>query len=106
MSAPCKMTLLVPTVQSECSGPTILGKRQTNEPFRSEVGLTFLGLGLGFGRGFVVVVTGLVVVVEPGIVVDVEGTVVVVVRAVVVVTGLVVVVVVVLVGRGTNFTGR
>lgn len=91
----------MPTDHSERIGPTILGKRHTNEPFCSDVRVGFfLGLGLGFGWGLVVVVVGTEVVVDTGIVVEVEGT--------------VVVVVVVVVGTGvfvvgdaaTNFTGR
>jgi hypothetical protein len=94
--APCKTTLLVPTDHNERSGPTILGKRHTKEPFCSDVRLGFF---VGFLRGLVVVVVGLVVVVVDTIVVVDAGVVVVVEGTVVVVVGTVAEV-------GTNFTGR
>src|ERR1700722_234045 len=88
ISAPCKITLFVPTDQRECSGPTIFGNRHTNEPFCSAVGLGFLdALNRVCGARTV-----------PRVVVVVGGTVVVVVGTVVVV-----VVVVVVVDAGTNF---
>jgi hypothetical protein len=102
ITAACRTTLLVPTDHNEWIGPTILGKRHTNDPFCRAVRLgLFVGLGLGFGWGFVVVVVGAEVVVEVGNVVEVEGTVVVVdVDVVVVGTGVFFVV------AATNFTGR
>jgi hypothetical protein len=100
MRAPCRTTLLVPTFHSERSGPTILGKRHTKEPFCSDVRLGFFVGFVGFVLGFVVVVVGTDVVVDVGVVVDVVGIVVVVVVVVVVVGALDVA------DAGTNFTGR
>jgi hypothetical protein len=97
--APWRTTLFVPTDHSERSGPTILGKRHTNDPFCSDVRLGGL---VGLLRGLVVVVVGLVVVVVGTVVVEV-GDVVVELGRVVVVE---VVVVVVAEEAGTNFTGR
>jgi hypothetical protein len=90
MSAPWRITLFVPTDHRECSGPTILGKRHTNEPFCSAVGLGFFAFNRDWRAG-----VASVVVVVAGTVVVVVGT---------VVVGVVVVVVVV--DAATNFTGR
>ena len=85
----------MPTDHNERSGPTIFGKRHTNDPFCSDVRLGFLvGFFVGFLAGFVVVVVGTDVVVGVTAVVVVVGVVVVVVGAVVVDEA------------GTNFTGR
>src|SRR5579863_6087461 len=85
IKAPWSTTLSEPTDQSDRSGPTIFGNRQTNEPFSRDVRPGPL-VGLrGLGLGLVVVVVGTVVVVEPGVVVVDDGTVVVVVVEVVVV---------------------